>query len=652
MKKSMILFVALCMSISFFSQEKILLEIDNEKITADEFLHIYKKNNTNADAMSYAAMKEYMDLFINFKLKVHEAEVYGLDTLASFKQELSGYRSQLAQPYLTDKKVEEDLVAEAYERMKWDIEVSHILIKCEPTASPADSLKAWNKINDVYNKLVKGSDFVKMVKDYSEDDGSKITDGSLGYRTVFGLIYEFETVMYETPVGQFSKPFRTRFGYHILKVTDKRPAKGKYKVAHIMMVVPKDSGSALDEKAQKTINELLVKARSGEDFAKLAEEFSEDRRTATDGGTLGWVTVGGKMIKEFEDAVFSLEKVGDISEVLKTSYGYHIIKLLEIEPIKPFDELKSELKSKISNTARTSKSRDAIVATLMTEYNAVTFEKNVADFYKIVTDSIFVGSWTIDEKTDLSKTVLTFKDKVYTQKDFADYLMKFNRKQSPQNVNVFVDQSYKNFVSKMIIMYEEEILEDKYPAFRYLIKEYHDGILLFELTDKTVWSKAITDTVGLEKFYSENKNNYMWGYRYDLKRYKCKDSKITKAANKSFLKGVPEDKIFAKINKKDSAAIVVTESNLGEKGVKPLIDFYVKEYNIPETDGHLTVIANYEDNTIAVIKVKGPEVKSLSEAKGLITADYQNYLEKAWIQELRNKYKVTVHDDVLKSLAK
>lgn len=346
MKRSVILFIALCLSISVFSQEKILLEIDQEKITADEFLHIYKKNNTNADAMTYKAMDEYMDLFINFKLKVHEAGIKGLDTLASFKQELSGYRSQLAQPYLTDKQVEEDLIAEAYERMKWDIDVSHILVKCDPTASSADSLKAWNKINDVYKKLVKGGDFVKLVKDYSEDDGSQLTNGKLGYRTVFGLIYEFESMMYSTPVNEFSKPFRTRFGYHILKVSDKRPAKGNYKVAHIMMIVPKESGNSFDAKAQKSINELLVKARSGEDFAKLAEEFSEDRRTATDGGILGWVSVGGKMIKEFEDAVFLLEKPGDISEVLKTSYGYHIIKLLEIEGIKPFDEVKSDLKSR------------------------------------------------------------------------------------------------------------------------------------------------------------------------------------------------------------------------------------------------------------------------------------------------------------------
>ncbi len=651
MKKQFVLFFAICFAFSAFAQEKILLEIDNEKISADEFLHIYKKNNTNVDAMTYIAMSEYMDLFVNFKLKVHEAQVLGLDTAASFIQELSGYRSQLAQPYLTDKKVEEELVQEAYERMKYDVEVSHILIKVDPTASPEDSLKAWNKVNEVYAKLQKGGDFVKLAKDYSQDESVALNDGNLGYRTIFGLVYEFETVMYNTPVGQYSKPFRTRFGYHILKVNDKRPAKGKYKVAHIMMVVPKDAGSNLDQKAKESIDALLVRLKAGEDFAALADEYSEDRRTATDGGVLGWVTVGGKMIKEFEDAVFSLEKVGDLSPILKTSYGYHIIKLVEIEPIKPFEDVKSDIKSKISNTARTSKSRESIIQSLMTEYNAKTYDKNAADFYKIVTDSIFSGTWKIEDGKDLSKPLLTFKDRVYTQKDFADYLMKFNRKQSIQNINVFVDASYKSFIQKMVISYEEEILEDKYPAFRYLIKEYHDGILLFELTDKTVWSKAITDTVGLERFYSENKTNYKWGYRYDVKVYQCKDSKISKTVSKSFIKNVPEEKIFAKLNKKDSTAIVLTQSEFCEKGVKPLVDNSIKENGITETAKLVKIVTNAENNTVTVIKVREPEIKTLNEARGIITADYQNYLEKIWLSKLHTKYKILIHDDVLKSLS-
>ncbi|MCK9499480.1 MAG: peptidyl-prolyl cis-trans isomerase [Bacteroidales bacterium] len=650
MKKVFVLLGFIVFASLSFSQTKVLLEIDNEKITADEFLHIYKKNNTNSNAMTVQAMEDYLDLFINFKLKVHEAEILGFDTLKSFKNELAGYRGQLAQPYLTDKKVEEDILAESYERMKWDVEVSHILIKCEQNASEKDTLKAWNKINEVYKKLNKGENFEKLVENYSEDEGSLKTKGSLGYRTVFNLVYEFESVMYETKVGDFSKPFRSRFGYHILKVTDKRPAKGKYKVAHIMMITPEGSSSNLKQKAENKITEVYEKALAGEDFAKLAEEYSEDRRTAVDGGLIGWVSIGGRMIKEFEDAVFGLENIGDISPILKTNYGFHVIKLLDKEEIKDFDEIKNDLKGLISNTARTSKSRDAIVTTLKNEYNAKTNDENVKEFYNIVTDSIFHGSWIVDENLKLDKPILTFANQTKTQEDFVNYLMKFNRKQSPQDIKIFVDKAFNNFISKMILMYEEDILEDKYIDFKYLIKEYHDGILLFELTDKFVWSKAIIDTAGLDNFYQKNKNDYMWDYRYEVKVYECKDAKVLKSAAKLFNKNKNEDFILSKLNKKDSSALIIKESEFAEKAVKPLVDSKIKEFNITETAGLKKIVANNEDNTITIINVHAPEVKTLNEAKGIITADYQNYLEKEWIKTLRNKYKIVVHKDVLKTL--
>ena len=260
MKKIFVLLSFLVFVNLAFSQSNVILEIDDEKITTDEFLHIYKKNNTNTNAMTYQAMEEYLDLFVNFKLKVHEAKLLGLDTLKSFKNELSGYRSQLAQPYLTDKKVEEDILAESYERMRWDVEVSHILIKCDQSASIADTVKAWNKINDIYKKLKKGESFEELVKKYSEDEGTVPTNGSLGYKTVFNLVYEFESAMYETKVGDFSQPFRSRFGYHILKVTDKRPAKGKYQIAHVMTIVPEGSSRHLWKKAEDKINEVYQKA--------------------------------------------------------------------------------------------------------------------------------------------------------------------------------------------------------------------------------------------------------------------------------------------------------------------------------------------------------------------------------------------------------
>jgi peptidyl-prolyl cis-trans isomerase SurA len=596
MKKMIIGILTICLITSAFAQEKILLEIDNEKVTAEEFLHIYKKNNTDKDAMSFDAMKEYMDLFVNFKLKVHEAQVLGMDTTKSFIQELSGYRSQLAQPYLTDKTVEEELIIEAYERMKFDINVSHILIKADNTASPEDTTKAWNKINNIYQKLVNAEDFVKMAKEYSEDESVAYNDGNLGYRTVFGLVYNFETNMYNTKIGEFSKPFRTRFGYHILKVNNKRAAKGKHNVAHIMMVVPQGSGSNLDKEAKTKMEDIEKKLEDGANFEDLAKELSEDRKTAEKGGEIGWISVGGRMIKDFEETVFNLNKIGDISPILKTNYGYHIIKLIDVEPIKEFDEVKHDIKSKISNSARTSRSREAIIATLLQEYNSQIIDENVKAMYEIVTDSIFEGTWKISENTDIGANILTFTDQSYNQEDFANYLMKFNRKQNPQNIKNFVDQSFKMFVNKMLIQYEESILEEKYPAFKYLIKEYHDGILLFELTDKTVWSKAITDTTGLKGFYAENKENYVWEYRYEVNQYQCNNAKTAKKLNKYLLKGGSECKFMPKLTKKDSTAVIVGNKELVEKGAKLAVDKLITTNNIKEEKNFAKVLVNPETN--------------------------------------------------------
>ncbi|MEJ5266341.1 MAG: peptidylprolyl isomerase [Bacteroidales bacterium] len=629
------------------AQERTILEIDDEKISAEEFLHIYKKNNTSDNAMTYEAMNEYMNLFVNFKLKVHEAKKLGLDTLASFKQELAGYRSQLAQPYLTDKRVEEELYLEAYERMKYDVEVSHILIKVNQNASPEDTLKAYKKIYDIYNKLKKGEDFVKLAREYSEDESVVMNDGNLGYRTVFSLVYDFENYMYITPVGSFSEPFRTRYGYHILKVTNKRPAKGKYKVAHIMRLVPKGSGTKLDEDARAIMDTVYQKIKQGEDFEKLAFQYSEDRRTAEQGGVIGWVTVGGRMIKEFEDAVFSLEKPGDIYPLLKTSYGYHLIKLLEIEPIKPFEEVKNEIKSKISSSDRTSKSRDAILKQLKAEYNYKTYPQNLKEVYDVVTDSIFSGSWKLPEDLEIyNKILVSFLDKNYTQADFLRYLEKFNRKQTPINLKIFIDNSLSNFGEKMLLNYEESILENKYPSFKYLVNEYHDGILLFDLTDKMVWSKAITDTVGLQNFYEANKDKYMWGTRIELKEYKCADLKTAKVLYKALNKKFDNLSVIDKLNKKNPETVVLAKSEIKEKNESSL-----KDKQLSDTPGSKYVFLDETNFIVRTIIIRGPEHKSLNEARGIITADYQNYLEQEWIKELKNKYTVTVNYDVLKSLA-
>ncbi len=653
MKKNVLTIVLLLFAAILYAQDRTLLEIDNEKIDADEFIHIFKKNAGNNGNVTRKDVDEYMDLFVNFKLKVHEGQALGLDTSRSFKQEIAGYRKQLAQPYLSDKSIEDELVKEAYDRMQYDVNVSHILITVSSNASPEDTLKAWNKINEAYKRATKGENFSKLADEYSQDPSVAKNHGDLGYCTVFGLVYEFETAMYNTKPGEISAPFRTKFGYHILKVNDKRPAKGRYKIAHIMIVSPQDATDEQKKEAKETINDVYAQLKQGADFAKMADEYSADRRTAVKGGELGWISVGGRMIREFEEAAFNIKNVGDISEIVSTGYGYHIIKLLEKEPIKSFDECKAELKSKVSGNMRSYKGRDVVIANLKKEYGVKDMQKKIAPFYKsYVTDSIFSGTWEIDSTLKLDKIIFQIKDEKYTEKDFAQYLMKFNIKQDPVDIKMLVQNAYKQFGDKCIIEYEEKHLEEKYPSFRYLMKEYHDGILLFALTNEAVWNKAIADTMGLEAYYETVKDNYKWGDRYYVQTFKCKDEKTAIALLDAFSHNNPlkKDNIISKLNAKDSTAVVVGESALSEKGQSLLVDNAIREHKVNQD----TVQAIYrnKDNIVTWITYQQPRTKELSEIRGIVTAAYQDYLEKLWIESLRKKYTVKIHNEMLDQIVK
>lgn len=632
----------------------VLVEIGNEKITTEEFLHIYSKNNRNQE-ISYDidSLNAYMDLFVNFKLKVVEAKSMGLDTMKSFKSELNGYRGQLAQPYLTDRSVEEELIREAYKRSKFDVNASHILIKLDGEAVGADTVKAYQKALKAHKELMDGADFVKVVRKYSEDESKVFNNGSLGYFTVFGMVYPFETAAYNTEKGNISEIVRTRFGYHILKVNDKRAAKGRRRVAHIMVVLPKGADESKIKQANDKVALIQSKLDAGEDFAELAKEFSDDRRSGRDGGLLPWFGVGGKMIPTFEQAAFELENVGDVSPVLKTAYGYHFIKLIKVEPIGSFEDNESKLKNRITNSARASKSKNVLVNRLMDDYNAQIYENALSEITKVITDSIFFGTWDPTEALQMNGVILSFADRKVTQGEFAQYLKKFNRKSEIVPLEGYIKSRFKNFTHKQILSYEEEILETKYDKFKYLMKEYHDGILLFNVTDQMVWSKAVKDSTGLENFYNENKDNYMWDVRYDVKVLTSADKKQRKAIRKYLKKNHDAhwhviDSLF---NAQDSMSVTKEHWTIFEAGESAFADELAKTY-AKKLDKKGRIVVEMDDNRILDIRKIPSSNKELNEARGIITADYQNYLEKQWIKELHGKYNVVIHKDVLQSLTK
>jgi len=622
-----------------------ILTIAGEDISKAEFERVYKKNNTKETSYDRKAVTDYLNLYINYKLKVREALESGMDTAKAFTDELAGYRKQLAQPYLTDKEVSDNLLKEAYNRMKTDVRASHILVKLAPDALPKDTIEAYNKISKIRDEILKGGDFGTLAKAKSDDPSAKDNNGDLGYFTSLQMVYPFESAAFNTKVGEISQPVRTRFGYHIIKVTDSRPAQGEVKCAHIMAKFQSGGKSEDSLKALAKINELAGKLKAGENFEDLAKQFSDDQGSAKSGGVLPQFGTG-RMVPEFEKAAFALKNVGDVSEPVRTSYGWHIIKLLEKKPLGSYDELQADLKNRVGKDSRSELSKSSMISKIKTKYNFKETPKAKDEFMKTVDTTLISGKWSADRAANLKGNMFTLGTQSYTQQDFAKYLADHQTKKGTGSPQVMADNMYTEWVNESALAYEEKMLDVNYPEFKSLMQEYRDGILLFELTDKKVWSKAVKDTAGLKAFYDKNKNNYMWNDRLEATIYTCSSPEVAKEVHKLMKTIDDDDTLMARVNKSSQLNLQV-KSGKFLKGDNDIIDSiaWVPGMTKDFKHGNSTVFVN--------VKQKIPaQPKSLEEAKGLVTADYQAFLEKEWIDSLRTKYPVKIHQEVVDSVIK
>ncbi len=499
------------------SENKELFSIGDTSVSAEEFQYVYNKNNINRDsAFNRADVEDYLDLFIKFKLKVKEAKALKLDQKASFKQELEGYRKQLAKPYLTESKVTDLLVKEAYDRMKTEVNVSHILINAAPNAAPADSIVAFNKIDSIRNAIVAGNiSFANAAKQFSQDPSARNNAGDLGYFSAFQMVYPFESASYNTQKGEVSEPFRTRFGYHIVDVKDKRASRGKVKVAHIMI----RSNEAMPEEVKKQhrekIEEIHKQLLAGEDWNQLCGQFSQDLGTNKKGGLLPWIGTGN-VDPIFESAAFGLQKKGDISSPVLSPYGWHIIRLDDKQLLSDYETLAPELKEKIKKDSRSRLSKKVLVNRLKSENAFVANDLIVQNALNNADSSLLQAKWHFDSTASiLPEYLFTIKGIGHRVDSFYSYVadnQKPRRGLSPKDL---MQNYYDNYVENSLTSYEESQLSAKYVDYRMLLKEYHEGILLFELMDQKVWTKAIKDTVGLKQFYDQNQRNYQWKERVD-----------------------------------------------------------------------------------------------------------------------------------------
>lgn len=617
-----------------------IFKYGTDTVYGDEFLRVFNKNKTKTEKPSKEEIEDYLELYTKFKIKVKEAYALKMDTVPSFVRELDGYRKTLAQPYLRDKKVTEMLVKEAYDRSLQEVRASHILISCPVNAKAHDTLIAYKKALEIRDKItVKNESFAKVAKEFSEDPSAQSNEGDLGYFTAFQMIYPFENAAYNTPIGEVSQPVRTRFGYHILNVVDKRPAKGDVKVAHIMIRLNKEAES---DSGKRRIDAIYEKVKAGEDWNRLTKEFSEDFSSKENGGEVAVFNRATPNVPfEFKDVAYTLKNTGAISEPFRTQYGWHIVKKLEERNLPSMAEAEANIKRKIERDSRSELNREVVLARIREENNFQDLGKLDA-ILKNFDEQLLNGQWA---KTDKDKNLPIFKigKNTYFAGDFYDYAFA-NQSRGAENLESTVEELYANYKDYENLVYEEKQLETKYEDFRNIVQEYKDGILLFELTDQQVWSKAVKDSVGLKLFYEDNKENYKWGERINYTLYSVQNPTIAKKVKKLAKKGTPISKISEKYNKADALAVTMTTLT-GESGKDSLLKSLPRAkglYDLPNDGSRVKFVTVNE-----VIPIS---YKTLEENLGQITSDYQTKLERDWINSLREKYPISVFENNLKLL--
>ncbi|MBL0309064.1 MAG: peptidylprolyl isomerase [Bacteroidetes bacterium] len=629
-----------------------LFTVGGDQIPVSEFQYVYNKNNINNQAdYSEKSLRDYLNLYENFRLKVKEAEALKLDTIASLNTELDGYRKQLAKSYLTDREISDKLISEAYERSKTELNASHILIRCDENANPADTLAAYKKIMALKKRIDKGESFEKVAKEASEDPSAKTNDGNIGWFTVFGTIYPFENTVYAMKKGEISQPVRTEFGYHLVKLNNTRPARGQIRVAHILIHFPENATQKQKDSLRLKADSVYQLIQSGKiPFEEAVRTYSDDRATRVKGGELQSFGSGTslRMVPQFEDAAFELKKDGDISKPIMTQYGWHIIRRLEKTDLPSFADAKADIKKKVERDSRSQEAKNVLIARIKKENNYTPFADNKAKFIAKADSTVMNGNWRADSGLRNTSPIFSLGGKNYTVNDFIDFIEKNSHKRSDKGKEALLNEYYENFVNNKCLEHEESLLETKKPEFKNLMKEYKDGILLFELMDRMVWTKAVKDTMGLEEFRKKNESKYMWGNRVEAEIYNCNNKKLCDEAAKMAQKNKSPEEVKSKLNKAGSLAQVSAIEGKYEKGQYDVVD------SLDWKEG-VSPVVTLNDSSFRFVRIKkilGPEPKSLKEAKGYVVSDYQEYLEKTWLADLRSKYPIKVDETVFRSLIK
>jgi peptidyl-prolyl cis-trans isomerase SurA len=646
MRKSIFSVALFFCAFSLFAQtnDPVIMTINEKEISKSEFEYSYNKNN-NDEVIEKKSLSEYVELFENLKFKVMEAESLGMDTTVAFKTEFEDYRGQLAKQYLNVDEIDDSLIKKEYDRMSEIVELSHIFIAFPSFKAlkilPEDTLVQYKKALDINKKLAKGADFSKLADEYSDDKETLKGDrhGYLGWYKALQLVPALEDLAYSTPTGKTSIG-RSNFGYHIIKVHAKKSISGSIRVAHIFIRFPeKDSTNTVETQ----INEAYSRLQKGEDFATLAKEYSTDKENAANGGDLGWITFG-EMIPVFQAYAFTLNKVGDYSIPFKSEAGYHIVKLLDEKPIESFDAKREEIKSRLLSGGFFLRLHQPTINRMKTEDGFVRSEgayKKLFDSAVAIypSDSAFYKLYEDDEET-----LFTINNKNYPVSGLVALIKKNPRSTYSLSVDN-LDEHIRQYEYNSLLETEDKLLELKYPEFRDLVREYRDAILMFNISSEEVWDKASTDTEGLERFFEANKSLYSFTEPH-FKGYvvEVKDAKTKKKIEKEIKKMTPEAAVeFMNENYRiGDVHHVKIQQGLFKKGDNAFVDESAFKTGSAERQ------EGFQDFFLLGKIIDSPE--SFTDVRGLVIADYQDFLEKEWLKKLRAKYSVKVNQEVLNTL--
>jgi len=624
---------------------KILLTVGGSKIQSGEFIRMCKKSLEPGKKLD---IDSYLQQYIIFKLKVADALNEGYDTTRAFRNELNGYRNQLAQNYLTDTQTKEKLLQKAYQRSLTEISASHILIALPQDASPVDTLKAFKKASDIRVRITTGESFEQVARGTSDDQSVKVNGGNLGYFTVFQMIMPFEDAAYSLKKGAISEPVRTPYGYHIIKVTDKRPSKGKIKVAHIMKASPPGTVEKEAKQAEDEINNIYKKLQEGTSFSELAKKYSDHKESAVKGGELNWFGAG-EIISDFSEAAFALRDTGKYTKPVRTIYGWHIIKLLDKKAPGTFEESKSYLESKINQSYLNSISKKSFVEKLKKEYKFKINQDNYTWFVEN-TDTLIIQGLKKYDRTNMPEgNIYSFANQRFTTKEFAIYIEKRGSMVVTNDSVIFINRSIETRASDQLINYENSVLEKKYPEFRYLMNEFHDGILLFDISGRKVWNKVNEDTLGLLRYYENHKNNYLTHRAIEAKIItlrSVKGEKLLSSAYRKYKRKPDTDNLLKeKFNKKNDTLLVIREGTWF-RGDDSEID------NIQWVTGSQSFKKDGFPSIINIKRIIEPVPLKFVDVQGEMITGYQEDLENEWIRQLKEKYPVKIDGLILEEVKK